>query len=148
MWGVFSRDRKLTFKNLIVMIINFKRSIQRELSPKRDIKRSFAFASILYDVLNHISIDAEIAPYSSSELQRFKIKTAGVDSKSAPAVLKHFIMIHLFYLASSPVVFWNSLFTFIVWVPFVPFAFGSAVVFCGVVVVPGLSFVEPAGVLV
>jgi hypothetical protein len=41
---------------------------QRELSPKKDIKRSFALASILYDVLNHISIDAEIAPYSSSEL--------------------------------------------------------------------------------
>ena len=29
--GVFSRDRKLTFKNLLVMIINFKSSIQREL---------------------------------------------------------------------------------------------------------------------
>ena len=29
--GVFSRDRKLTFKNLVVMIINFKSSIQREL---------------------------------------------------------------------------------------------------------------------
>ena len=39
---------------------------QQEFSP--NIKRSFALASILYDVLNHISIDAEIAPYSSSEL--------------------------------------------------------------------------------
>ena len=29
--GVFSRDRKLTFKNLIVIIIIFKSSIQREL---------------------------------------------------------------------------------------------------------------------
>jgi hypothetical protein len=150
--GVFSRDRKLTFKNLLVMIISFKSSIQRELDsffkalsksdfkirevtkgaftqaraklnpwafkrlnevavnsfyqgtefygwhgmrtlavdgthlvlpnhpsviqefgqqefgPKGDVKRSFALASILYDVLNHISIDAEIAPYSSSEL--------------------------------------------------------------------------------
>ena len=150
--GVFSRDRKLTFKNLLVMIINFKSSIQREsdsffkalsksdfkirevtkgaftqaraklnpwafkrlnevavnsfyqgtefygwygmrtlavdgthlvlpnhpsvvkdfgqqvLGPKATVKRSFALASILYDVLNHISIDDEIAPYSSSEL--------------------------------------------------------------------------------
>jgi len=150
--GVFSRDRKLTFKNLLVMIINFKSSIQRELDsffkalsksdfkirevtkgaftqaraklnpwafkrlnevavnsfyqgtefygwygmrtlavdgthlvlpnhpsvvkdfgqqvlgPKATVKRSFALASILYDVLNHISIDDEIAPYSSSEL--------------------------------------------------------------------------------
>ena len=29
--GVFTRDRKLTFKNLIVIIIIFKSSIQREL---------------------------------------------------------------------------------------------------------------------
>ena len=29
--GVFSRDRKLTFNNIILLIINFKSSIQREL---------------------------------------------------------------------------------------------------------------------
>lgn len=149
--GVFTRDRKLTFKNLVVMIINFKSSLQRELDsffkalsksdfkirevtkgaftqaraklnpwafkrlnevavksfyegaeyytwygmrtlavdgtrlvlpnhpsvveefgqhhfgPKADSKRSLALASMLYDVLNHVTIDAEIAPYSSSE---------------------------------------------------------------------------------
>ena len=41
---------------------------QQVLGPKATVKRSFALASILYDVLNHISIDDEIAPYSSSEL--------------------------------------------------------------------------------
>lgn len=149
--GVFTRDRKLTFKNLIVIIIIFKSSIQRELDrffkvvknddfnirevtkgalsqaraklnpwafkrlnevtcntfyerveyyiwyglrvlavdgsrlvlpnhpsvvkefgqhsfgPKADSPRSLAMASMLYDVLNQITIDAEIAPYSSSE---------------------------------------------------------------------------------
>ena len=149
--GVFSRDRKLTFKNLVVMIINFKSSIQRELDsffkalsksdfkirevtkgaftqaraklnpwafkrlnevavnsfyqgteyytwygmrtlavdgtrlvlpnhpsvvqefgqhhfgPKADSPRSLAMGSMLYDVLNHLTIDAEIAPYASSE---------------------------------------------------------------------------------
>jgi len=149
--GVFSRDRKLTFKNLIVIIIIFKSSIQRELDrffkivnksdfnirevtkgalsqaraklnpwafkrlnevacntfyaeadyytwygfrvlavdgtrlvlpnhpsvieefgqhnfgPKADSPRSLALASMLYDVLNQITIDSEIAPYASSE---------------------------------------------------------------------------------
>jgi hypothetical protein len=35
--------------------------------PKADSERSMAIASILYDVLNQVSIDAQIAPYSSSE---------------------------------------------------------------------------------
>ena len=149
--GVFSRDRKLTFKNLIVIIITFKSSIQRELDsffkaishsdfkirevtkgafsqaraklnpwafkrlnevavntfydgaeyylwhnmrtlavdgtrlvlpnhptiikefgqhqfgPKADSPRSLALGSMLYDVLNQITIDAQLAPYSSSE---------------------------------------------------------------------------------
>ena len=149
--GVFSRDRKLTFKNLIVIIIIFKSSIQRELDrfykvvksgdfnirevtkgalsqarakldpwafkrlnevacnifyelapyytwydfrvlavdgsrlvlpnhpsviaefgqqsfgPKADSPRSLALVSMLYDVLNQMTIDAEIAPYSGSE---------------------------------------------------------------------------------
>lgn len=149
--GVFSRDRKLTFKNLIVIIIIFKSSIQRELDrfykvvkggdfnirevtkgalsqarakldpwafkrlnelscntfydlapyhvwydfrvlavdgtrlvlpnhptviaefgqhsfgPKADSPRSLALASMLYDVLNQVTIDAQIGPYSGSE---------------------------------------------------------------------------------
>lgn len=149
--GVFSRNRKLTFSNLIVLIINFKSSIQRELDsffkaltnsdfkirevtkgafsqarakldpwafqrlnevavntfyndaeyyvwhrmrtlavdgtrlvlpnhpsvieefgqqqfgPKADSPRSLAIGSILYDVLNQITIDAQLAPYASSE---------------------------------------------------------------------------------
>lgn len=35
--------------------------------PKADSERSLALASILYDVLNQVSIDGQIAPYSSSE---------------------------------------------------------------------------------
>ena len=149
--GAFSRDRKLTIRNLIVLIINFRSSIQRELDsffkavsksdfkirevtkgaftqaraklnpwafkrlnevavdtfykgaevyqwynmrvlavdgtrlvlpnhpsvveefgvhkfgPKADSERSLALGSMLYDVLNQITIDAQIAPYASSE---------------------------------------------------------------------------------
>lgn len=161
---VFIRDRKLTISNLVVLIINFKSSIQRELDsffkaisrsdfkirevtkgaftqaraklnpwafqrlnevavntfydgaeyylwhdmrtiatdgtrlvlpnhpsvieefgqqqfgPKADSPRSLAMASMLYDVLNQVTIDAQIAPYVSSELdllmQHFdKLKT-------------------------------------------------------------------------
>lgn len=35
--------------------------------PNADIEKSLALCSILYDVLNLISIDAQIAPYASSE---------------------------------------------------------------------------------
>jgi hypothetical protein len=149
--GVFSRDRKLTFSNLILLIIKIKGALQRELDefykalhqsefklreitkggltqaraklnewafirlnevavdtfyneaeyyvwhemrtlsvdgtrlvlpnhpsvikefgqhkfgPKADSPRSLALASVLYDVLNQISIDAQIAPYCESE---------------------------------------------------------------------------------
>lgn len=149
--GVFSRKRKLTLKNLILLIIVFKSSIQRELDrffravsnndfnirevtkgaftqaraklnpwsfirlnqvavetfyqgaeyyvwhdkrllavdgtrfvlpnhpsiveefgqhnfgPKADSPRSLAMGSMLYDCLNQITLDAQIAPYSSSE---------------------------------------------------------------------------------
>lgn len=149
--GVFSRKRKLTLKNLILLIIIFKSSIQRELDrffravsnndfnirevtkgaftqaraklnpwafirlnqvaadtfyegaqyhvwhgkrllavdgtrlvlpnhssiveefgqhnfgPKADSPRSLALGSMLYDCLNQITLDAQIAPYSSSE---------------------------------------------------------------------------------
>jgi len=148
---VFTRDRVLTFKNLIVLIITFKSSIQRELDgffkavnqsdfnirtvskgafstarskldpwaferlnevavntfydqapyylweehrvlavdgtrlvlpnhpsvveefgvhefgPKADSPRSLALGSVLYDVLNKVTIEGQLAPYSSSE---------------------------------------------------------------------------------
>lgn len=35
--------------------------------PKADSVRSMAMGSMLYDVLNHLTLDAEIAPYSDSE---------------------------------------------------------------------------------
>lgn len=35
--------------------------------PNADAPRSLAMCSLLYDVLNHLTIDAEIAPYASSE---------------------------------------------------------------------------------
>jgi hypothetical protein len=149
--GAFTRDRKLTINNLIILVINFKSSIQRELDsffkaiaksnfkirevtkgaftqaraklnpwafqrlnevaanafyekanydvwgglrvlavdgtrlvlpnhpsvieefgqhqfgPKADSPRSLAMGSMLYDVLNQITIDAQLAPYASSE---------------------------------------------------------------------------------
>jgi hypothetical protein len=40
---------------------------QHEFGPKADSKRSLAMGSILYDVLNQISLDAQLAPYNSSE---------------------------------------------------------------------------------
>lgn len=35
--------------------------------PKADSKRSMAIGSMLYDVLNHLTLDAQLAPYSGSE---------------------------------------------------------------------------------
>lgn len=40
---------------------------QHEFGPKADSKRSLAMVSMLYDVLNQVTIDARIAPYASSE---------------------------------------------------------------------------------
>jgi len=40
---------------------------QHKFGPKADSPRSLALASMLYDVLNQVTIDAQIAPYSESE---------------------------------------------------------------------------------
>jgi hypothetical protein len=40
---------------------------QHNFGPNADSPRSLALGSMLYDVLNHVTIDAEIAPYASSE---------------------------------------------------------------------------------
>ena len=40
---------------------------QQQFGPKADSSRSLAMASMLYDVLNQVTIDARIAPYASSE---------------------------------------------------------------------------------
>jgi hypothetical protein len=39
--------------------------------PNADAPRSMAMCSMLYDVINHLTIDAEIAPYASSERDLF-----------------------------------------------------------------------------
>ena len=40
---------------------------QQHFGPKADSPRSLAMASMLYDVLNQITLDAQLAPYASSE---------------------------------------------------------------------------------
>lgn len=40
---------------------------EHDFGPKADSKRSLATCSMLYDVLNHLTIDSEIAPYTCSE---------------------------------------------------------------------------------
>jgi len=40
---------------------------QQQFGPKADSPRSLAMASMLYDVLNQITLDAQLAPYASSE---------------------------------------------------------------------------------
>jgi hypothetical protein len=40
---------------------------QQQFGPKADSPRSQAMASVLYDVLNQITLDAQLAPYASSE---------------------------------------------------------------------------------
>jgi len=40
---------------------------QHSFGPKADAPRCLAIASMLYDVLNHVTLDAQIAPYHSSE---------------------------------------------------------------------------------
>ena len=41
--------------------------------PKANSPRSLASVSMLYDVVNHLTIDAEIAPYSDTEKDLFKL---------------------------------------------------------------------------
>ncbi len=41
---------------------------QHSFGPNADSSRSMAIGSMLYDVLNHLTIDSQIAPYASSEL--------------------------------------------------------------------------------
>lgn len=38
-----------------------------DFGPKADSKRSMAMCSMLYDVFNHVTLDAQLAPYASSE---------------------------------------------------------------------------------
>lgn len=40
---------------------------EHHFGPKADSPRSMAMGSMLYDVLNHLTIDAELAPYAASE---------------------------------------------------------------------------------
>lgn len=40
---------------------------EHHFGPKADSKRSMAMGSKLYDVLNHLTIDAEIAPYAANQ---------------------------------------------------------------------------------
>ena len=40
---------------------------QHNFGPKADRPRSMAMGSMLYDVLNQVTIDAQIAPYAASE---------------------------------------------------------------------------------
>lgn len=40
---------------------------EHNFGPKADAPRSMALGSMLYDVLNHLTIDAQLAPYSGSE---------------------------------------------------------------------------------
>ena len=42
---------------------------QHNFGPKADSPRSMAMASMLYDVLNQVTIDAQIAPYAASEIE-------------------------------------------------------------------------------
>ena len=46
---------------------------EHQFGPKADSPRSLALVSMLYDVLNHLTIDAEIAPYCASERDLLKL---------------------------------------------------------------------------
>lgn len=48
--------------------------------PKADSMRSMAMVSLLYDTLNHLTIDSQIAPYSASEKDLFLDHLAKVNS--------------------------------------------------------------------
>ena len=41
---------------------------EHSFGPKADAKRSMACCSLLYDVFNHVTVDAQIAPYTDSEV--------------------------------------------------------------------------------
>lgn len=57
-------DTRLVLPNHKSVIEEFG---EHSFGPKADSKRSLALASFLYDSLNLITLDAQIAPYSSSE---------------------------------------------------------------------------------
>ncbi|MCH7411825.1 IS4 family transposase, partial [Belliella sp. DSM 111904] len=53
---------------------------EHSFGPKADSKRSMAICSMLYDVLNHLTIDSEIAPYSASERDLLMLHLEKVNS--------------------------------------------------------------------
>ena len=46
---------------------------EHHFGPKANSPRSLSLISMLYDVVNHLTIDAEIAPYSESEKDLLKL---------------------------------------------------------------------------
>ena len=72
---------------------------ENSFGPKADSKRSLATCSMLYDVFNHVSLDAAIAPYSVSEqdlLLGHLEKTSAGDllllDRGYPSILLFFLM--------------------------------------------------------
>ena len=52
---------------------------EHHFGPKADSPRSLALVSMLYDVLNHLTIDAQIAPYCESERDLLKLHLEKVE---------------------------------------------------------------------
>jgi hypothetical protein len=72
---------------------------ENSFGPNADSKRSLATCSMLYDVFNHVSLDAAIAPYSVSEqelLLGHLDKTAAGDllllDRGYPSILLFFVI--------------------------------------------------------
>jgi hypothetical protein len=75
----YSQTLIYTWKNLRILAVDGTRLVlprhktvieefgEHFMGPKADSPRSLALASILYDVLNLVTIDAQLAPYTESE---------------------------------------------------------------------------------
>ncbi len=74
---------------------------QHSFGPNSDSPRSLAIASMLYDVLNQIVLDAQIAPYKSSEIDLLKENLNKVEKGDLLLLDRGYPSIWLFYLLKA-----------------------------------------------
>ena len=72
-----------------------------DFGPKADAPRSMAMGSALYDTLNHLTIDAEIAPYASSERDLLMKHLENVNAGDMLLLDRGYSCFWLFYLLQA-----------------------------------------------
>lgn len=70
---------------------------QHNFGPNADSPRSMAIASLLYDVLNHVTIDAQLAPYNESERDLLELHLARIEKRDLLLLDRGYPSIALMY---------------------------------------------------